>query len=173
MLRCISRTQIGRVTVHLRGRDILSEHLLPDAVLCVIVCFLVARARFLTIGYAPPSTGRRLTTFWARCAAPRSGLARQSRDVCLWFSMLQPGRSSRREACCWVSLLGRNFLYCRGLLSFFRQSLCAGACAVCPHRSSRSSPRECVAISSSTSAVSRVVSACAAFSSSIQYQGTC
>ena len=110
MFRCISRTQIGRVTLHLRGRDTLSEHLLPDAVLCVIVCFLVARARFLTVGYAPPSTGRRLTTFWARCAAPRAGLARQSRDVCLSLSMLQPGRSSWREACCLGVSFGSQFL---------------------------------------------------------------
>ena len=62
-------------TVHSRGRDTLSEHLLPDAVLCVIVCFLVARARFLTVGCASASTGHRLTTFWARCAAPRAGFA--------------------------------------------------------------------------------------------------
>ena len=80
-----------------------------------------------------------------RSAAGRAGA---SKTATLAFSLTCCSRNaaSGARAVAWCLFLGRNFAYCSGFLSFFQQSLCDGASAVCLLRSSRSSPRKCVAI---------------------------
>ena len=106
-----------------------------------------------------------------RSAAGRAG-ASKTATLAFGLACCSWNAASGARAVAWCLFLGRNFAYCSGFLSFFQQSLCDGASAVCPLRSSRSSPRECVAITFAAFAMSAAVAVCVVVSSVIRFQET-